>query len=117
MDDTTLFSSLAKKYSYDTKTKYNGGIIGWLSEQDLVEISYEYVQVFDYNIGKISPLIWTKKGIHIVKVFDKKPESKFSFLEAKKFLKDQILNNLAKKKLINIINNRKNFLYSVKYYG
>jgi peptidyl-prolyl cis-trans isomerase D len=74
------FASLAKRFSEDPLTKGEGGLIGWVAPNDL---NQELAQ----EISAMSPgeikLYEGQKGVHIFKVFEKKPKSVLPFEEVK----------------------------------
>ncbi len=85
------FGGLAKKYSDDKKSKYKSGLIGWFDKESLSNSSNKYLAAFKLKKGEISSVIWTDKGIGIIKLLDKKSARKISFQEAKTWLRHKIL--------------------------
>lgn len=76
------FITLAKEYS-EVPSKENGGDAGYIVRGQIKVKSVEDT-VFSLETGKISPVVETKYGFHIIKVEDKKPQSVRSFDEVKK---------------------------------
>jgi peptidyl-prolyl cis-trans isomerase D len=81
------FSELAREYS-EGPSKEQGGDLGYFSEGQMVE-SFEEA-AFDMEKGKISDLVKTTYGYHIIKVEDIKEERVKDFEE----VRDQILDIL-----------------------
>jgi peptidyl-prolyl cis-trans isomerase D len=81
------FSELAREYS-EGPTKEQGGDLGYFSEGQMIE-SFEEA-AFDMEKGKISDLVKTTYGYHIIKVEDIKEERVKDFEE----VRDQILDIL-----------------------
>ncbi len=72
----TSFDELAEKYSDDSETRYSGGDIGYiLRQQDprLQIFGESFIEkVFDLEIGKVSKVIESKVGYHIIKVTEER---------------------------------------------
>jgi len=84
------FSSLAKKYSEDANTRDKGGLI-----ENIIRGSYEAPfdsAAFATPVGKISGIIRTSYGFHIIKVLKRETGSQ-PFDEVKSSLKDKIYND------------------------
>lgn len=87
------FASMAKKYSEDKQTASRGGVLGWYDKDTLESMSYELA--FELEKGQHSDIIWTDKGIHIIKVLNKREGREIDFTEAKKYIQQNILNKKA----------------------
>ena len=59
------FAELAKKYSIDEATKYNGGLLGKFKRGDLMP-EFESA-AFKLKKGQISGIVKTRLGYHIIK--------------------------------------------------
>jgi peptidyl-prolyl cis-trans isomerase D len=86
------FAEMAKKYSEDTSAS-NGGDIGWITHGQTVK-EFEDT-AFNMQPGKISGLVHTTYGIHIIKVLDKETAHLQSFND----VKDSIKAILTKRKM------------------
>ena len=64
------FAKLAKEDSKDTNSKDNGGDIGWVMAGQLMQ---EWGKAaLDTPVGKISPVVRSQYGYHVIKVLGKK---------------------------------------------
>jgi peptidyl-prolyl cis-trans isomerase D len=79
------FEDLAKKYSEDPGTKDKGGDLGWLTQGQTVP-EFEKT-AFGLEKGKISDLVKTQYGFHIIKVLDKETAHTKPFEEVKDSIK------------------------------
>jgi peptidyl-prolyl cis-trans isomerase D len=75
------FEDLAKKYSEDPGTKDKGGDLGWITQGQTVP-EFEKT-AFTLDKGKISDLVKTQYGFHIIKVLDKETAHTKPFEEVK----------------------------------
>jgi peptidyl-prolyl cis-trans isomerase D len=83
------FEDLAKKYSEDPGTKDKGGDLGWLTPGQTVP-EFEKT-AFGLDKGKISDLVKTQYGFHIIKVLDKETAHTKPFDEVKDSIKTPLL--------------------------
>ena len=75
------FAALAKKYSEDTSSGKNGGLLGWITRGRTVQ---EFEQAaFSLPKGGTSGVIRTSYGFHIIHVDDKQPAKMKSLDEVK----------------------------------
>jgi len=79
------FEDLAKKYSEDPGTKDKGGDLGWLTQGQTVP-EFEKT-AFSLDKGKMSDLVKTQYGFHIIKVLDKETAHTKPFEEVKDSIK------------------------------
>ena len=85
----TNFEELAKKYSEDPGSKDKGGDLGWLMQGQTVP-EFEKT-AFGLEKGKISDLVKTQYGFHIIKVLDKETAHTKPFDEVKDSIKVPLL--------------------------
>src|SRR6202158_3482087 len=83
------FEDLAKKYSEDPGSKDKGGDLGWLTVGQTVP-EFEKT-AFGLDKGKISDLVKTQYGFHIIKVLDKESAHTKPFEEVKDSIKTPLL--------------------------
>ena len=83
------FEDLAKKYSQDPGSKDKGGDLGWLTQGQAVP-EFERT-AFSLEKGKISSLVKTQYGFHIIKVLDKENAHTKPFEEVKDSIKTQMM--------------------------
>jgi foldase protein PrsA len=91
LKDGADFAELAIKYSEDTASAPNGGDIGFISAGQTVP-EFE-TAAFALEIGKISDIIETTYGYHILKVTEKKATYVQTFDEVKDTVKSYLLSN------------------------
>jgi len=89
------FDDLAKKYSEDPGTKDKGGDLGWITQGQTVA-EFEKT-AFGLEKGKISDLVKTQYGFHIIKVLDKETAHTKPFEEVKDSIKTPLLLSKADK--------------------
>jgi peptidyl-prolyl cis-trans isomerase D len=85
----TKFEDLAKKYSEDPGTKDKGGDLGWITQGQTVP-EFEKT-AFGLDKGKLSDLVKTQYGFHIIKVLDKETAHTKPFEEVKDSIKTPLL--------------------------
>jgi peptidyl-prolyl cis-trans isomerase D len=83
------FEDLAKKYSEDPGTKDKGGDLGWITQGQTVP-EFEKT-AFGLDKGKLSDLVKTQYGFHIIKVLDKETAHTKPFEEVKDSIKVPLL--------------------------
>lgn len=83
------FEDLAKKYSEDPGSKDKGGDLGWITQGQTVP-EFEKT-AFGLDKGKISDLVKTQYGFHIIKVLDKETAHTKPFEEVKDSIKTPLL--------------------------
>jgi len=85
----TNFEDLAKKYSEDPGSKDKGGDLGWITQGQTVP-EFEKT-AFGLDKGKISDLVKTQYGFHIIKVLDKETAHTKPFEEVKDSIRTPLL--------------------------
>jgi peptidyl-prolyl cis-trans isomerase D len=89
------FTDLAKKYSEDPGSKDKGGDLGWIVQGQTVP---EFQNVaFSLEKGKISDLVKTQYGFHIIKVLDKETAHTKPFEEVRDSIKAPLMLSKADK--------------------
>lgn len=83
------FEDLAKKYSEDPGSKDKGGDLGWITQGQTVP-EFEKT-AFGLDKGKISDLVKTQYGFHIIKVLDKETAHTKPFEEVQDSIKTPLL--------------------------
>ena len=76
------FATLAKKHSQCRNSSAKGGDLGYLI-RGLMPEPFEKA-AFNLKMGKISDIVETEFGYHLIKVTDKKPETIIPYEDAKK---------------------------------
>ena len=87
------FPALAKEFSLGPEGIL-GGDLGYFEAGQMPE---EFDDVFKLKIGKVSSIIKTPYGFHLLKVVDKIKERKMDFDESKAIIKQLLLQNLQDK--------------------
>jgi foldase protein PrsA len=103
------FAELAKNYSEDPGSKENGGLYENFGRGQMVKPFED--AAFSVPVGEISDIIETSYGYHILKVIDRKPETR-PFDEIKDQMRLQLENrnkNQAKQDLIEGLKKEANF--------
>ena len=85
------FAELAKKYSEDTASVPAGGDIGFISKGQTVP-EFENA-AFVLEVGKVSDVVETTYGYHILKVIEKKVSYVQTYEEVKDTIKSYLLSN------------------------
>ncbi|HDP68427.1 MAG TPA: hypothetical protein ENN20_08020 [Candidatus Marinimicrobia bacterium] len=90
------FSELAKKYSQDPASAYDGGDLGYISRGGFIK---EFEEVaFSLNINDISEVVKTEFGYHIIKLIDRKGENiRVSHILIKPEISDENIDSLINK--------------------
>ena len=91
----TNFEELAKKYSEDPGSKDKGGDLGWITQGQTVP-EFEKT-AFGLEKGKVSDLVKTQYGFHIIKVLDKETAHTKPFEEVKDSIRAPLLLSKADK--------------------
>lgn len=84
------FAKLAKEYSLDTKTKVNGGDLGFVKWAQFGSPGLK-AAAFKLKPGEVSSIVQSQFGYHIMKVTEKKPAAEADFAGMKDALKDYVL--------------------------
>ncbi len=95
LDEGADFSDLAKKYSEDPGTKDQGGDLGFFSAEDMVP---EFAKAaFATEVGKISGVVTTYFGYHLIKVEEKRAARKLTYEDLKNDIQDFLFQKEAQK--------------------
>jgi len=81
-------ADLAKKYSHDESTSQNGGDLGFFYAE-AVERSFADA-VAKLKVGKISDIVETKFGFHLIKLTETKPGEYASFSDMKEAIQEHL---------------------------
>jgi len=104
-EGTLHFGELAKTYSNDRNSRYQGGVIGWLINHPSRKYRWDDKVVEALfalkNNGDISPIIKTSKGFYVVRLVSAENIKEKSLSKLEKGIK----NNLLQKKKKEIKNN------------
>jgi len=87
------FASLAKENSQDTGSANQGGDLGWITKNMLVPQVEK--AVFELERGKISGVVESPFGFHVINVVDIQPESVKPLAEVKDDITNEIRKQLA----------------------
>ncbi len=99
------FEEFAKKYSDDPSSAAKGGDLGFFSKNDMVP---EFSKVaFSLTPGKISDLVTTYYGFHIIKVSDRKTSGIMPFQEVKSDISKYLVDTQKMELLQKIIESSK----------
>lgn len=100
------FEEFAKKYSDDPSSALKGGDLGFFSKNDMVP---EFSRVaFSLTPGKISNLVTTIYGFHIIKVSDRKTSGIMPFEEVKSDISKYLVDTQKMELLQKLIESSKN---------
>jgi len=88
------FAKLAEKYSIDPSAKYNKGDLNFFPRGVMVP-EFERA-AFSTSVGKISNIIKTRFGYHIIKVTEKREARDVKFAEIKDVIKKEMTSNKQK---------------------
>jgi peptidyl-prolyl cis-trans isomerase C len=88
------FAELAKEYS-EGPSGPRGGDLGYFARGQMVQPFED--EAFNLEPGKLSGVVETQFGYHIIKVVDKKPESTTPFDEAKQQIEDYLKQGMVQK--------------------
>ncbi len=87
------FAEMAKKYSNDPGSATQGGDLGFFPRGKMVP---EFDKAaFDLPVGKISDLVRTNFGLHIIQVQEKRAAGPLKFEEAAKSIREKLVNDAA----------------------
>ena len=98
------FESLAKKYSDDPGSKDNGGLYKDFGRGEMVKPFED--AAFDLPIGSISDIVESPYGYHIIKVIDRKKESR-PLDTVRSEIENILINSRQNELLINLLDNLK----------
>ena len=86
------FERLARTYS-EGPSRTQGGDLGYFDRRKMVKPFSD--AAFRLQPGEVSPIVKTRFGYHIIKVVDRKPETKLAYDE----IKSRLVESLKKKKM------------------
>ena len=91
--DPQNFAALAKEFSQDSGSASQGGDLGWISKNMLVP--QVETTVFELERGKISGVVESPFGFHVINVVDVQPASVKALSEVKEDIVNEIRKQLA----------------------
>lgn len=91
--DPQNFAALAKEFSQDSGSASQGGDLGWISKNMLVP--QVETAVFELDRGKISGVVESPFGFHVINVVDVQPASVKPLSEVKEDIVNEIRKQLA----------------------
>lgn len=91
--DPQNFAALAKEFSQDTGSANQGGDLGWITKNMLVP--QVETAVFSLDKGKISEVVESPFGFHVINVVDVQPASVKPLAEVKDDIANEIRKQLA----------------------
>jgi peptidyl-prolyl cis-trans isomerase D len=95
------FAQLATKFSEDEGSKVKGGDLGFFPKGQMVP---EFdTAAFSLEPGKISDLVKSQFGYHIIKVIEKKPATKRTLDEVRAQIEDQLKSQRAQEEAQRIV--------------
>lgn len=104
------FGEVAKRFSDDTGTKDRGGDLGFFERRMMVQEFDE--AAFNLEVGKISDVVVTNFGLHVIKLIEKQPYPTFE--EEKENLKNLLKRSRYNDLYAGLINDyKKEFNYSL----
>ncbi|MFZ1520438.1 MAG: peptidylprolyl isomerase [Ignavibacteriaceae bacterium] len=104
------FGEVAKRFSDDTGTKDKGGDLGFFERRMMVQEFDE--AAFNLEVGKMSDVVVTNFGLHVIKLMEKQPYPTFE--EEKENLKNLLKRSRYNDLYAGLINDyKKEFNYSL----
>lgn len=90
------FAKLATEMSEDPGSAPKGGDLGFFTKGQMVPVFEK--TAFELEAGKISPIVESEFGFHILKVWEKKPAGMIPFEEAGKTIEGKLKSQIANAK-------------------
>jgi hypothetical protein len=94
-DDVPDFGVLARNHSEDQSSRYRGGVIGWVREEDADRYSHPEVVVRTANRmteeGAVSPVLEDDEGLYLVRLVDYEPRRTRSLDELAAGIRQRLL--------------------------
>ncbi|MBF0290708.1 MAG: peptidylprolyl isomerase [Nitrospinae bacterium] len=87
------FAKLATEMSEDPGSAPKGGDLGFFTKGQMVPVFEK--TAFELEAGKISPIVESEFGFHILKVWEKKPAGMIPFEEASKTIEGKLKSQIA----------------------
>ena len=91
------FEEAAKKYSDDALTKDQGGLLGTLKRGEMLPELEE--PAFSLQKGEVSPPVKSPRGVHLLKVLERRPGSQRPLSEVKEDIRTRMLDSLVESKM------------------
>lgn len=91
------FEKAVSKYSDDALTRDSGGLLGTLKRGEMLPELEE--PAFSLEAGAVSPPVKSPRGIHLLKVLERRPGSQRPLSEVKEEIRNRMLDSLMESKM------------------
>lgn len=107
--EPSSFAALAKEFSQDTGSASQGGDLGWISKNMLVP--QVETAVFGLEPGKISGIVESPFGFHVINVIEVQPASIKPLADVKDDIANEIRKQLAAEQFAQMASKLTNLIY------
>jgi parvulin-like peptidyl-prolyl isomerase len=95
------FEKAVEKYSDDALTKGQGGSLGTLKRGEMLPELEE--PAFSLESGAVSPPVKSPRGVHLLKVLERKPGSQRPLAEVEKEIRTRMLDSLVESRIKGLV--------------